>query len=199
MGCVQPDGENSDVLAYPSVAVPDFANIDLNTFDYSSCADAADPNFDSNCLGNGAFDVGASVAVNDPEYRFPFWVDSDASFASAQEAADGYTHCGAGSLCVFIQIPEPVGTKDLDVTYKFKSEHRQASSEGGDVSDYTIQNGHEQTVPDDDGTGLVAVSEVGSDRIWYTDVDGTPTIEFNSEEDLHVCSKLGLCDYETGL
>jgi len=45
----------------------------------------------------------------------------------------------------------------------------------------------------------VAVSEVGSNRFWSTNTDGTPSISYNSDEELHVCSRRGLCDYETGL
>ena len=43
------------------------------------------------------------------------------------------------------------------------------------------------------------VEEVGSDRFWSVNTDGTPRILYDSETELHACSRRGLCDYETGL
>merc|ERR1712072_1682444 len=80
---------------------------------------------------------------------------------------------GVESLCIFIKTDFPVNNRH------FKAEYTSNTYDGGN--------------------SLVSVEEVGSDRTWLAAVDGTPSIDFNSNREMHVCSKRGMCDYDTGL
>merc|ERR1712185_226288 len=96
------------------------------------------------------------------------------------------TNCAKNSLCLFITIPEPEGNKDLTVNYKFKTLIRTAVAEKDlKPSEYTTSLARE-------------VSHVGSDRHWHKLIDGTPIIKFKDDQELHDCSRRGLCDFETG-
>merc|ERR1711970_778195 len=75
----------------------------------------------STCANIGLFAVGKSVAVNDVRYRFPYFMDPTDATKGADALAKAYTNCDKDNVCVFITIPEPVGTKTMNVNYKFKT------------------------------------------------------------------------------
>jgi len=168
---------DDNYLIYPSNGVPaiPFTAVD-------ECSDAT-----AGCSFQDAFSSGASLAVNDADYRFPYFVSLDNT--DPLDSRD-ITNCGFASLCVFIRLPTAVGNQDMAVSYKYKSEIRSTNVLTGE---YAESVGHSS-----DGT-IVSVSEVGSDRKWSVNTDGTPRIDYNSNAELHTCSRRGLCDYETGL
>merc|ERR1712098_933441 len=84
---------------------------------------------DASCANANNFNDGKSVAVNDQQYRFPYWVGDDDATKGADAVAAKYTNCAKNALCVFITIPEPQGSKDLTVNYKYKTLIRAAASE----------------------------------------------------------------------
>jgi hypothetical protein len=168
----------SDYLVYPSYGVPDGGA--ATQADVCSSSEAA-------CDHAAAFSEGASLAVNDPSYRFPYFVDF--ALTAALDATD-LTTCALGHLCVFIKLPISKGQQDLVVSYQYKTEIRDADVLVGHYSENIGHSGQSH---------LVTVSEVGSNRFWSTNTDGTPSISYNSNEELHVCARRGLCDYETGL
>lgn len=172
----QSHSDDSNYLIYPSNGVP---TTPTQAVDACSSAEAS-------CDHQAAFSAGASVAVNDAAYRFPYFADPTG--AVDLDAAD-LTNCGVGSLCVFVKLPIASGNQDIDVSYKYKTEIRTGNVLSGYYSEMT---GHS----DDD---IVTVSEVGSDRFWSVNTDGTPSITYDSDTSLHACSRRGLCDYETGL
>jgi len=168
--------DDTNYLIYPSNGVP---SIPTDTVDDCSSAVA-------NCDHQDAFSQGASLAVNDAQFRFPYFQDLTSSTGlNASEVSN----CGDESVCVFIKLPIAAGTQSIDVSYKYKTEIRSSGALGGHYSEVT---GHS----DDD---IVEVSEVGSDRFWSINTDGTPSIAYESNTELHACSRRGLCDYETGL
>lgn len=170
--------EDDDYLIYPSngVQTPDAATAIVD-----ACSSA-----EAGCTYQEAFSSGASLAVNDPEYRFPYFVDP----TTAGMLANDITNCAYNSVCVFIKLPTAKGSQDMSVSYKYKSEIRASESVAGFYSENV---GHSSN------STFVAVDEVGSDRFWSINTDGTPSIEYDSETTLHACSRRGLCDYETGL
>ena len=122
----------------------------------------------------------------------------------------------------------PLNYRTLTVDYKYKADiyfnNRTtdyateptpvAKNEAGAVSDYQVFSGPEMSgwskytgnsTGDAGGattssTGsIVTVSEVGSDRVWHSALDGSPDVTYNSRISAHVCSKRGLCDYDSGL
>merc|ERR1711900_34751 len=128
-----------------------------------------------------------------------FFIDPESAVSySASGAAEAYTQCERGHLCVFVQIPEALGSESMNVTYKYKSYVSVDNSDGDYDGLVASPLSHEHTGHSGQ-SGLVSVSEIGSSRFWSTETDGTPSIAFEPETDLHVCSKRGLCDYETGL
>jgi len=202
------DADRDNIFIYPSMGVPKFGTkLNLQNFaanGYTTGAGLCSPDSvdldPDDCANAGAFSEGASAAVNDHRYRFPYFIDPEYAGVGADAAKD-YTNCDANALCVFITIPEPVGMKVLSVNYKFKSIIR------------TLAIGAEATMKPEDyytslarevsntntGTGsIVSVSEVGALRNWFKLIDGTPIIRYNSDEELFDCSRRGLCDFETG-
>lgn len=171
------DAVGTDYLIYPSNGVPDGP---ITEVDECSSAEAA-------CAHQAAFSGGASVAVNDPAYRFPYFVSLD---NTDDLHAWQVTNCDVSAVCVFIKLPTARGSQDLAVSYKYKSE----------IRDTDVLIGHySENVGHSDDDSLVSVSEVGSDRHWSVNTDGTPSISYDSNTELHACSRRGLCDYETGL
>jgi len=209
-------GKDQDqVLIYPSMGVPMFAtklnnkNLKVGataTTDspyitgagvcspYHSFLKAGEP-----CNNVGNFADGKSAAVNDNKYRFPYFISQDDATKGPDDLAAAYTNCAKNSLCLFITIPEPEGTKDLTVNYKFKTLIRTAVTEKDlKPSEYTTSLAREVSNVNDGVNALVSVSQVGSDRHWHKLIDGTPIIKFKDDQKLHDCSRRGLCDFETG-
>jgi hypothetical protein len=170
--------DDDNYLIYPSYGVPA-----SGTTEVDECSSP-----EAGCSFADAFSTGASLAVNDAEYRFPYFVNFTDNNGLT---SDLVTHCGYSSVCVFIRLKTAAGSQAMSVNYKYKTELRVT----GDtlVGEYSEVTGHSG-----DGT-IVEVSEVGSERHWSVNTDGTPRIDYNSNEELHSCSRRGLCDYETGL
>jgi hypothetical protein len=168
-----------DYLIYPSYGVPQLPFTRVDT-----CS----ANNPDNCTHISAFSEGASLAVNDARYRFPYFVDLD---NTDDLSSTDITNCSEASVCVFIRLPISSGTQDLSVSYKYKAEIRNSTDLL--VGEYAEAVGHSR-----DGS-IVRVVEVGSNRHWSVETDGTPRIAYNSDQELHACSRRGLCDYETGL
>jgi hypothetical protein len=180
-------------MIYPSEGVPDGAGVGYKAQMCSGTGELPDE-----CLHAGKFNGGKSVAVDDPMFRFGFYVASDADDAdSGAERHAEILNCKANAVCVFIQIPEPKGSKDMTVTYKFKP--RYLTAESKTISDSSPVWGSEVSSHSNDDDSIVEVSQVGQDRQWYTDVDGTPVISFAPDSTTpYWCSRRGLCDFETG-
>lgn len=171
-------------LVYPSYGVPstDGAGNAVAT-QADACSNPA-----ADCNNKDSFSQGASIAVNDAKFRFPYFnnFEDTTAFSSAE-----YTNCNFNSLCIFIRLPSAVGTQQLAVSFKYKTEII-------DSSDNYLGEYSESVGSSEDGT-IVEVNEVGSDRYWSVNTDGTPRIDYNSDANMHTCSRRGLCDYETGL
>jgi len=208
--------DQDEVFIYPSMGVPKFkttigtgktlstgtAGTNDVAFDNGAGHCSPDPTSPAlaGCNNAGNFNNGKSKAVNDQRYRFPYWVSETDTTKGIDAVAKAYTNCDKNALCIFITIPEPEGSKDLTVNYKFKTLMRRA--DGADVAmkpnEYTTSWAREVS-NHNLGTGsIVSVEQVGSARYWHKLIDGTPIIEFKSDELLYDCSRRGLCDFETG-
>jgi len=161
------------------------------------------------CSNIGNFNDGKSVAVNDNKYRFPYFLSTESKVEGSTTVVKGtddlaaaYSNCAKDNLCIFITIPEPVGTKKLTVNYKFKTMIRTPKNNAAptvfkpDEFDETLAQ--EKSNIDGATGSLVTVSQVGSKRQWHKLIDGTPIIAFKHDQALHDCSRRGLCDFETG-
>jgi len=198
-----------NVMVYPSMAVPDFSTIadgkSFEDFDtkFGSAACSADDGGAAGCANKGKFKNGQSIAVNDINYRFPYWIaEGSTSDQGAAAAAKAYTNCDEAAVCVFITLPEAVGTKVMNVNYKFKPSI--VALKGGKSDDFVADSYQLTKMPEvsshsgPGSLGYVTVKEVGTSRNWHKLIDGTPIIKFNSNTPLYACSRRGLCDYETG-
>jgi hypothetical protein len=167
---VQHDGSKlTHAYPYPDNSITKFNNSDLE----SSLATSTTDKSKSTATGKSPY-------TNDAKYRMPFWGNNDATIAKA-------FNCASNSLCLFVRLNEPKGSKNMVVHYK--AQNNASSVKAADVY------GNSNSVA---GKTVVEVSEVGSTRAWSTVMDGSPTINYNSNKDLHVCSKRGICDYTTG-
>merc|ERR1712227_303001 len=206
-----------EVLIYPSMGVPKFAaeltGKDLkvgvtatSTSPYVTGAGHCSPDSatliasSSKCANAGNFNGGKSLAVNDHRYRFPYFISPDDTTKGPDALAAAYTNCAKNALCIFITIPEPEGSKDLTVNYKFKTLIRTAAAAEADLKpkEYRTSLAREVSNVNNGKNALVTVSQVGSDRFWHKLIDGTPIISYNAGQQLHDCSRRGLCDFETG-
>merc|ERR1711990_926548 len=107
------------------------------------------------------------------KYRFPYFVSPDYNTKGADAMAKDYTNCDKNALCIFITIPEPEGTKDLTVNYKFKTLIRTAVAETDlKPSQYTTSLAREISNVNDGPNALVSVSQVGSARHWHNSLTG---------------------------
>jgi len=205
------DADN--VFIYPSMGVPKFSSVigAAKTLQAGTVGgDIIFPNgaghcspdsakLDASCANANNFNGGKSVAVNDQKYRFPYWVGDGDTTKGADAVAAKYTNCAQNALCVFITIPEPQGSKDMTVNYKYKTLIRAAATESDlKPNEYTTSLAQEVSNHNRGTTPLVSVTEVGSTRFWHKLIDGTPIINFWSETPLYDCSRRGLCDFETG-
>lgn len=201
--------DQDEVFIYPSMGVPKFKT-KLNaktlqvgvTYAQGAGVCSADTPATADCSNTGNFNAGRSLAVNDVKYRFPFFIATTDTTQGPNALAVAYTKCAQNNLCVFITIPEPKGSKTLTVNYKFKTMLRTTKANAAEKemkpNEYDVAYAAE-VANHDQGTGsLVSVAEVGSDRKWHKLIDGTPTKKFDSAEPLYMCSRRGLCDYETG-
>jgi len=156
----------------------------------------------SECINVGNFNDGKSPAVNDNKYRFPYFLTTDSAVEGPDALAKAYTNCDKDNLCIFITIPEPTGSKQMTVNYKYKTMIR---SRKGNVApkdfkpnEYDVTHAPEESNISGGSGALVSVSEVGTARKWHKLIDGTPIIKYKSDQLLHDCSRRGLCDFETG-
>jgi len=180
---VDPD----NVFIYPSMGVPKFTtsvkadgvlaagvvgtdNVVFTNGVGGHCSpDSTNPALDG-CANAGNFNAGKSVAVNNPMYRFPYWVsDSDKSQTGIDNVANLYTNCAKNALCLFVTIPEPEGSKDMTVNYKFKTLIRAAKAAGEKdfkPKEYQTTLAREISNHNGEATSLVTVSQVGANRHW---------------------------------
>merc|ERR1712048_641715 len=117
----------------------------------------------SDCANTASFNNGRSVAVNDHRYRFPYFLSPDDTTEGVDALAKKYTNCAKNALCIFITIPEPEGTKDLTVNYKFKTVFRTAAAAEVNYQpkDYTTSLAREISNVAGGTNALVTVKEVG--------------------------------------
>jgi len=202
----------NEVLVYPSMGVPKFTALASKTLEagtpgsksgkvvYANGGGVCSAESQSDCANTASFNNGRSVAVNDHRYRFPYFLSPDDTTEGVAPLAKKYTNCAQNALCIFITIPEPEGTKDLTVNYKFKTTFRTMTAVETNFKpdDYTTSLAREVSNVAGATNSIVSVSEVGSGRYWHKLIDGTPIIEYNSKQPLHDCSRRGLCDFETG-
>merc|ERR1712072_1439912 len=129
-----------------------------------------------------------------------YFISPDDKTEGIDALAAAYTNCAKNNLCVFITIPEPEGRKDMTVNYKFKTLIRTAAAAEVNYhpKDYTTSLAREISNVNGGTNSLVTVEQVGSNRYWHKLIDGTPIIAFDAKQDLHDCSRRGLCDFETG-
>jgi len=204
-----------EVFIYPSMGVPKFKGaLNAKTLQVGTpgsgkivyalgaghCSPDASFLATSNCANVNKFNGGKSLAVNDRKYRFPYFIGPDDTTEGPDALAAAYSNCAKNNLCIFITIPEPEGRKDLTVNYKFKTLIRTAAAAEKDMkpNEYTTSLAREVSNKDGGVNSLVSVQQVGSDRFWHKLIDGTPIIRFYDGQELHDCSRRGLCDFETG-
>lgn len=201
-----------NVLIYPSMGVPQFkAKLTGKSLQiggtYATGAGYCSPDSkflgSSECANVGKFSDGKSLAVNDHRYRFPYFISSSDDTKGDAALAAAYTNCAKNSLCIFITIPEPEGSKDLTVNYKFKTLIRTVTAANEKEVDmkpdeYTTSLSREIANINGGVNAIVSVEQVGSDRFWHKLIDGTPEIRYNAGQEMHDCSRRGLCDFETG-
>lgn len=203
--------DQDQVFIYPSMGVPKFKtklsgkNLKTGTVGgkiaYANGAGvcSADSPPAADCSNTGNFNAGKSLAVNDAKYRFPYFISTEDTTEGIDKLAEAYTNCKKNHLCIFITIPESQGMKDLSVHYKFKTLIRTAVAEKDfKPEEYTESLARERSNHNEGVGSLVEVEQVGSDRFWHKLIDGTPVNNFMSKQDLHECSRRGLCDFETG-
>jgi len=211
-------GKDQDqVFIHPSMGVPKFkTELEDNskTLEVGTGANAAYPTGSGVCSPDyadltaagtacgsiGLFANGKSIAVNDVRYRFPYFMEPTDATTGADAIAQAYTNCDKNAVCVFITLPEPVGSKTMNVNYKYKTMIRtlKAGSEAFNPDDYEVSYQRERSNRNDQANSIVSVAEVGTDRKWHKLIDGTPVIAYQSNQDLWECSRRGLCDFETG-
>jgi len=201
--------DQDEVFIYPSMGVPKFKtklnakNLKVGvTYPTGAGVCSPDSPATADCSNVGNFNDGRSKAVNDAKYRFPFFISTEDTTVGPDALSVAYTSCKQNSLCIFITLPEPKGTKALTVNYKFKSMIRTTKANAAEVAmkpnEYDATLAAEVANHDGGAGSIVTVTEVGKSRNWHKLIDGTPVKAFNSEEPLYACSRRGLCDYETG-
>jgi len=214
-------GKDQDqVYVYPSMGVPKFKTELKDTHNLAAGKVAGEIKYATGsgvcspdhafltasgvpCANIGKFANGKSVAVNDVRYRFPYFIDPTDTTKGIDALAAKYTNCAKNNLCVFITIPEPVGTKEMNVNYKFKTmirtlKNANPATEAYKPNEYEVSWAREHSNRNNQPNSLVTVSQVGSDRTWHKLIDGTPVIKYNDNQELKDCSRRGLCDFETG-
>ena len=140
----------------------------------------------------------------------------------ADEAAMRYLgDCDQYHVCIWVKLPGALNSRSLTINYDYKptlliqQDPAVTRTGTGDadqllpLSDYDVFYGPQMhgfvsvdgTVGHlpDAGTDMLTLTSVGTDRIWL-ERDGTPTVTFPAQSTIesHVCSKRGLCDYNTG-
>jgi len=154
------------------------------------------------CGNIGNFNDGKSPAVNDNKYRFPYFLETNSNIKGSDAVAKAYTNCDKDNLCIFITIPEPQGSKEMTVNYKFKTMIRTPKGNAAPTvfkpDEFDVAYTQEKSNRNGGTNALVTVEQVGSKRKWHKLIDGTPIIKFESLQLLHDCSRRGLCDFETG-
>lgn len=200
-------------FVYPAYSVPNFK---FKTFPTYVPNDATQPGFPQCQKQNTGgcspytFAEGPSSFVNDRTHRFPFWVKrgyyntlTNGQKKDEASVAASILNCKANAMCIFISIPQAKGTKSLSVTYRFRAN---AIILTGEPANATLKfpfsstqsfSLNEVVGKSNDANGIISLEEVGSNRFYYEDIDGSPPIEYKTAA-IHECSKRGLCNYETG-
>jgi len=155
---------------------------------------------------------GPSDATDNPKYRFPIFQAKSGLAAAGQDsgkAAAKYLDCSLWSVCIFIRIPTPIGSKKLGLNYHYKpasyllkATKTAPTGTEAKIADYDIVYGAEQRGTDKTKTApkIVTLTSVGASRKWIRELDGDPAIDYKdgTTQHLHECSRRGLCDYDTG-
>lgn len=214
-------GDN--LFIYPSQYTPDFntatgihsdpkksgvlSNVPQNAEDEQWNVCNTDSATNSDFCSPYEFGTGPSLATDSPDFRFPMFKMDNNLFAQVEKAALQYSQCSKFSTCVFIRIKGAIGNKMMTLNYKYKptiyvlkdgKSAPGASDRTALLDNYDIVYGAEQRGHDKTTNGLVTLQDVGSQREYSTFLDGTPAINYKSDAAVHVCSRRGLCDYDTG-
>lgn len=146
-----------------------------------------------------------SVAVDQLEYR----LDEEVIPAGCKgKDIKGTAAAQQYGLCLFVQIENPGVQQALKVQYFYNpktTSTRALTLETEVVSGQTVgfnSKGIDETdvVPVTDPTYLVTVQDLQSDREWNSrDGDVSKLFISKSITKLAMCSKRGLCDYDTGM
>merc|ERR1712187_300640 len=134
------------------------------------------------CSNIGNFNDGKSPAVNDNKYRFPYFLETNSNIKGSDAVAKAYTNCDKDNLCIFITIPEPQGSKDISVNYKFKTMIRTPKNNAAPTvfkpDEFDVAYTQEKSNRNGGTNALVTVEQVGSKRKWHKLIDGTPIIKY---------------------
>jgi len=156
--------------------------------------------------GGGATDP-LSTPVDQLEYRLDEQIIPDGCQGVNAKGAVAIVQYG---LCLFIQIENPGVQKALKVQYFYNPTLKSDKNEkdlithvvSGETSgDHALRiNAAGTAVLPDKAINLVTVQDLQEDRVWNPN-DGDVSKLFISEDVtvLDMCSKRGLCDYDTGM
>merc|ERR1712226_267582 len=150
-----------------------------------------------------------SVPVEQLEYRLDTSVIPTA--CTGVTDIDGNVNVLQYGLCMFIQIENPGVQRPLRVQYFYNPVtvatgsragtfvHHVVSGEADGFNTEAINSITDVSSPTD-ATNLVTVQDLQGNRAWNP-ADGDVSLAFLSENiwNMDVCSKRGLCDYDTGL
>jgi hypothetical protein len=217
-----PTSPNADKgFLYPARSVPDFdravgiggsGSSDVISSNWWQCHAEPDPPTSAYCAKYPF--SGPSDATDDPKYRFPIFSTKnqlDGAGQKVDEVAEKYLNCGKFNTCIFIRIQSPKGEKELSLNYHYKPAHyllkegkaapTGANADIADLANYDVVFGTEQRGNDQSASPkIVTLTSVGATRQWVRQLDGDPVIAYRegTKDDLHACSRRGLCDYDTG-
>merc|ERR1712149_131555 len=156
--------------------------------------------------GGGATDP-LSTPVDQLEYRLDEQIIPDGCQGVSATGTAANVQYG---LCLFIQIENPGVQKALKVQYFYNPTLNSDRNEkdlitnvvSGETSgDHALRiNAAGTAVVPDKAINLVTVQDLQEDRVWNPN-DGDVSKLFISEDVtvLDMCSKRGLCDYDTGM
>ena len=213
-----PTSPNADKgFLYPARSVPNFDKAlgigTTSTISSNWWQCHAEPDPPTNPLCAKYPFSGPSDATHDPKYRFPIFSTRsqlDSANQDSGKAAVSYLNCGLFNVCVFIRIQSPKGDKKLSLNYHYKPAHYllkagKTAPTGNtvDLTNYDVVFGTEQRGNDQTkapALKVVTLTSVGADRKWIRQLDGDPVVAYRegTKDDMHACSRRGLCDFDTG-
>jgi len=158
---------------------------------------------------------GPSAGTDAPKYRFPIFksaADLELHHQNIKTAAKDYLDCTLWSVCIYIRLSGARGSRKIGLNYHYKpaSYLLKPGKNGPDKnnhpyvaenSNYEIVYGAEIRGNEKSSNSIVQLTDVGANRVWVSELDGTPNIKYTDLTDageIHSCSRRGLCDYNTG-